>query len=260
MTLTVEKAPRHTRSPLRWRARPVRRCAVNGSEPGQLARRPETSASALPDDAQIVAGLRAGDEELFAQVIEVWAPTMLRLARSHVHTRESAADIVQETWLAVLRGIDRFEGRSALRTWVFRILSNIAKTAGTRERRVDVRPLTGEDGLPSVPSHRFRDDQDKYPGHWRHPPQPWPDLHNPEGEAIRAELRMTVAAAIRSLPARQRLVVTLRDLEGFSSDEVCHLLELSPGNQRVLLHRGRAAVRSLLEIHFGRTARWSATT
>ena len=98
---------------------------MNGSEPGQLARRPETSASALPDDAQIVAGLRAGDEELFAHVIEVWAPTMLRLARSYVHTRESAADIVQETWLAVLRGIDRFEGRSALRTWVFRILSNI---------------------------------------------------------------------------------------------------------------------------------------
>src|SRR4029079_3807207 len=120
MTLTVEKAPHHTRPPLRWRARPVRRCAVNGSEPGQLARRPETSASALPDDAQIVAGLRAGDEELFADVIEVWAPTMLRLARSHVHTRESAADIVQETWLAVLRGIDRFEGRSALRTWVSR--------------------------------------------------------------------------------------------------------------------------------------------
>jgi RNA polymerase sigma-70 factor (ECF subfamily) len=233
---------------------------VNGSEPGRLAPRPDTGASELPDDAQILAGLRAGDEKIFAQVVDAWTPTMLRLARSHVHTRESAADIVQETWLAVLHGIEWFEGRSALRTWVFRILSNIAKTAGTRERRVEVRPLVGDNGLPSVPSHRFRDEQDTYAGHWRHPPKPWPDLHDPEGEAIRAELRMTVAAAIRSLPARQRLVVTLRDLEGFSSDEVCHLLDLSAGNQRVLLHRGRAAVRSLLENHFGRTARWSATT
>jgi RNA polymerase sigma-70 factor (ECF subfamily) len=233
---------------------------VNGSEPGRLAPRPETSASEIPDDARIVAGLKAGDEEVFAQVIDAWAPTMLRLARSHVHTREAAADIVRETWLAVLRGIDRFEGRSALRTWVFRILSNIAKTNGTRERRVEVRPLVGDNGLPSVPSHRFRGEQDKYPGHWRNPPKPWPGLHGPEGEAIRTDLRMTVAAAIRSLPARQRLVVTLRDLEGFGSDEVCHLLDLSSGNQRVLLHRGRAAVRSLLENHFGRTARWSATT
>ena len=232
---------------------------MNGSEPGRLAPRPETGASELPDDAGIVAGLRAGDEDLFALVIDAWAPTMLRLARTHVHTRESAADIVQETWVAVLRGIDRFDGRSALRTWVFRILSNIAKTTGTRERRVEVRPLLGDGGLPSVPSHRFRDEKDKEPGRWRHPPEPWPDLHDPEGEALRTELRLTVAAAIRSLPARQRLVVTLRDLEGFSSGEVCHLLDLTPVNQRVLLHRRRSAVRSLLEAHFGRTVRWSGS-
>ena len=231
---------------------------MDGSEPGRTAPRPVTLASGLPEDATLVAGLRDRDEEVFAQLIDAWAGTMLRLARSHVHTGESAADIVQETWLAVLHGIDGFEGRSSLRTWVFRILSNIAKTTGTRERRTAVRPLVGDDGLPSVPTHRFRDADDEYPGGWRQFPEPWPTVHGPEGEVVRAEVRLTVAAAIRSLPARQRLVVTMRDVDGFSADEVCHLLALSPSNQRVILHRGRAAVRALLESHFGRAARWSA--
>ncbi len=232
---------------------------MDDSERGRLPTRPLARASDLPADAQLVAGLRARDEAVFAMLVDAWTPTMLRLARSHVNTPESAADIVQETWLAVLRGIDAFEARSALRTWVFRILSNIAKTTGVRERRTDVRPLLGEEGLPATPSHRFRDPHDDYPGHWRNPPAPWPDTSGPEGQVLRAQTRAVVAAALHSLPARQRLVVTLRDIDGFSSDEVCHLLGLSPSNQRVILHRGRTAVRALLESHFGGAARWSAT-
>ncbi len=232
---------------------------MDRSELGRVTTRPLDRASELPDDAQLVAGLRARDDAVFARLVDAWTPTMLRLARVHVHTSDSAADIVQDTWLAVLRGIDGFEGRSALRTWVFRILANIAKTTGTRERRTEVRPLVGDDGLPATPTHRFRDATDEFPGHWRHPPMPWPEMSGPEGEALRAETRVTVAAAIRSLPARQRLVVTMRDIDGFSSDDVCSLLGLTPANQRVILHRGRTAVRALLESHFGSSARWSAT-
>jgi RNA polymerase sigma-70 factor, ECF subfamily len=231
---------------------------VDGSEPGRVTPRPDAAASRLPDDATLVVGLRARDEEIFGRLITAWGPTMLRLARGHVSSRETAADIVQETWLAVLRGIDGFEGRSALRTWVFRILSNIAKTSGTRERRIVVRPLLGEGAVPTVPAHRFRDSDDEYPGGWRSFPEPWPSLHNPESEVLRTEVRMTVTAAIRALPARQRLVVTMRDIEGFTGNDVCELLGLTPANQRVILHRGRAAVRALLENHFGASARWSA--
>jgi RNA polymerase sigma-70 factor, ECF subfamily len=233
---------------------------VNGSEPGRSAPRSLTQTSGFPDDVEIVAGLRARDEALFTQLVDAWTPMMVRVARSHVRSHESASDIVQETWLAVLRGIDGFEGRSSLRTWVFRILSNIAKSTGTRERRTEVRPLFGENGLPSVPSHRFREPDDEYPGGWRQFPDAWPIIISPEGEILNAELRMTIAAAIRSLPSRQRLVVTLRDVEGFDGPEVCDLLGISPANQRVILHRGRAAVRALLESHLGHAARWSASS
>ena len=233
---------------------------MDGSEQGRTASRPTTRpASALADDATLVAGLRARDEETFAQLVDAWGATMMRLARSHVSSMESAADIVQETWLAVLRGIDNFEGRSSLRTWVFRILANIAKTTGTRERRTDLRPLLGDGAVPTVPAHRFRDADDQYPGGWRTFPETWPDLDSPEASLVRTEARMTVAAAIRALPARQRLVVSMRDVEGFRAEEVCDLLELTPANQRVILHRGRAAVRALLENKFGASARWSAS-
>lgn len=233
---------------------------MESSEPGQTAPQPAVRTFGLPDDAAVVAGLRSGDEETFAYLVDAWSPTMLHVARGHVISRETAADVVQETWLAVVRGIGSFEQRSTLRTWVFRILANIAKTTGTRERRTIMRRLADDDQLPSVPAHRFRDADDDYPGGWRTIPEPWTDLHAPEAEAMRSELRITVAAAIRSLPARQRLVVTMRDLDGFASSEVCELLGLTPANQRVLLHRGRSAVRTLLEMRFGRAARWSATS
>ena len=162
---------------------------------------------------------------------------MTRVARSHVSTDASADEVVQDTWVAVLRGIDRFEGRSSLRTWTFRILTNIARTRGVRERRAVPNSSLG----PTVDPARFRGPDDEYPGGWKMFPIEWP---SPEDAAVEAERTEIVAAAISRLPERQQLVISLRDVHGFSSDEVCELLGLSQANQRVLLHRARAAVRA----------------
>jgi RNA polymerase sigma-70 factor (ECF subfamily) len=227
---------------------------MDSSVVGRRARR----APSLPDEALLVAGLRSRDETVFAQVVDAWTPTMRQVARAHVATPEVADEVVQETWVAVIRGLDRFEGRSSLRTWVFHILTNIAKTVGVRERRTTpVGSLTEDDHGPTVSPDRFRDADDEYPGHWRSFPAPWP---SPEAEAIRSEVRVVVAEVVAALPERQRLVITLRDMQGFASDEVCQLLSVSAANQRVLLHRARAQVRARLEEHFGRHARWGATT
>jgi RNA polymerase sigma-70 factor (ECF subfamily) len=198
---------------------------------------------ALPADAVIVARLRAGDDAMFAQLLDAWSHGMLRAARGYVGGFESAEDAVQDTWLAVIRGIDRFEGRSSLRTWVYRILLNIAKTRGVRESRVVPVADTG----PTVDPARFRGPGDPYPGHWREPPPAWP---SPEGEVEAKEMWVCVEDALAELPRRQRIVIALRDIDGYSSDEVCTLLEISAANQRVLLHRARAAVRQRLEVYF----------
>src|SRR5690606_28960376 len=153
---------------------------------------------------------------------------------------------VQDVWLAVIDGIDRFEGRSSLKTWVYRILINTAKRRGVREGRTipwtDV--VTGDDHGPTVDPARFRSPGEPYAGHWREDPSPWP---LPEDETLAAELRGQVLAAIGTLPGRQQVVLALRDIEGYSSEEVCEMLDISAGNQRVLLHRARAAVRGRLE-------------
>lgn len=204
---------------------------------------------ALPDDAVVVARLRARDEAMFAALIDAWSPGMLRAARAYVADEHAAQDVVQEAWLGVLRGIDGFEGRSSLRTWTYRILVNRAKTRGVRDARtIPVGSLgpTGEDHGPTVDPARFRGPDDPYPGHWRSKPAAWP---SPEDEALAADTRRHLAAALDALPARQRVVVVLRDVEGRTSDEVCDLLELSAANQRVLLHRGRAALRAALETY-----------
>jgi RNA polymerase sigma-70 factor (ECF subfamily) len=175
---------------------------------------------------------------------------MLRLARSFVSTDTSAEEVVQDTWLAVVRGIAAFEGRSTLKTWVFRILVNHAKTRGAKESRViPFGSLLSEDEGPTVNPSRFRPPSDPYPGHWRAGQQPhsWP---GPEEAALGSEARRVVAGALAVLPDRHRVVITLRDVEGHTSDEVCALLNISPGNQRVLLHRARAAVRAELEDYF----------
>ena len=167
---------------------------------------------------------------------------MLRLALVFVQARAVAEEVVQDTWIAVLEGIERFEGRSTLRTWVFSILTNRAKTRAVRERRsIPFSALEG-DG-PAVEPERFLSASDGWAGHWASPPGPLP----PEELLLVSETRKHLAAAIRDLPPGQRVVLTLRDVEGWSADEVCNVLELSETNQRVLLHRGRSTVRQALE-------------
>lgn len=201
------------------------------------------------DDAALVAALRAGDDRVFASLVDAWSPAMLRLARMHVATHETAEDVVQEAWLAAVRGLDRFEGRSTLRTWVFHILLNIARTRGVKDQRtVPFSSLgDGDDRSPTVDPARFRAAGEEHAGGWRVPPQPWP---TPEGNLLSKETRAVIDACLAALPARQRAVLELRDVHGYDAAEVCDLLDVTLGNQRVLLHRARAAVRGALEVYF----------
>ncbi len=193
-----------------------------------------------PQDAKLVERLRAGDEEAFMELIRELNPSLLRVARMFVPTSALAEDVVQETWLAVLNGIARFEGRSSLKTWIFRILTNTAKTRGERERRsVPFSTLDPEEGgfEPAVERSRFTGT-----GHWAVLPRAWP-----EDRLLANETRSIIERAIERLPPSQRTVITLRDVEGWTADEVRNALELSETNQRVLLHRARAKVRGALE-------------
>jgi RNA polymerase sigma-70 factor (ECF subfamily) len=197
------------------------------------------------DDA-IVAGVRCGDEAVFAQLLSEWSRSMLLLARTFVSTEASAEEVVQDTWLAVIRGIDRFEGRSSFRTWVYRILVNTAKKRGVRESRTvlwSTMSDAGEESGPTVDSAFFRGADERYPGGWRSFPVEW---RSAEGSVLADEVQATVQAAIDALPDRQRVVITLRDVMEHTSEEVCQMLELTGANQRVLLHRARAAVRTHL--------------
>jgi RNA polymerase sigma-70 factor (ECF subfamily) len=210
-----------------------------------------TEPGGLPADDVLVAGLRAGDDALFALLVDTWSAGMLRLARGFVSTPDSAAEVVQDAWLGVIEGVDRFAGRSALKTWVYRILVNTAKRRRDREgRTVPWSSLGPEDAGPTVDPGRFQGPGEPYPGHWREFPEPWP---SPEQHTLAAETRATVAAAVDRLPARQRAVIVLRDVEGYPSAEVCSILEISAANQRVLLHRARAVVRAELERYFAST-------
>jgi RNA polymerase sigma-70 factor, ECF subfamily len=198
------------------------------------------------DDTALVAGLRAGDEAVYAHLVDQHTPSMLRVARGYVRTNAIAEEVVQEAWIALLKGIGRFEGRSSLRTWLFSILVNIAKTRALRERRdaeVEVMAFTGS----TVDPARFRDEDDAWPGHWREDAAPQPFPVTPEGSVLGDELVAVAREELAKLPERQRVVVTLRDMLGFDSAEVRELLDISVANQRVLLHRGRAAVRQVLE-------------
>ncbi|MFR9801334.1 RNA polymerase sigma factor [Pseudonocardia sp. RS010] len=191
-------------------------------------------------DPELVERLRGGDEQAFAQLVRAWSPAMLRVARGHVRTRASAEEVVQEAWLSVVRGLDGFAARSSLRTWVFTILVNTARRRGRAEAG-HVLELT----RPSVDPDRFRGEDDEYPGHWRDRAAPveW----GPEPEVLAAEFRGLLERALAELPERQRAVVELRDVHGFDAEEVCALLDLTPANQRVLLHRARSRLRGLLE-------------
>jgi RNA polymerase sigma-70 factor (ECF subfamily) len=195
-------------------------------------------------DAEVVRALRDGDERTFAEVVRMYNASLLRVAQLYAPSRSVAEEAVADTWLAVLNGIDRFEGRSSLKTWIFRILVNTAKTRAQREgRSIPFSALAPEDGEPYEPSverERFT-----RAGFWASPPHEWP-----EERLLSAEARAVVEDAIASLPDTQRTVITLRDVEGWDSDEVRNVLELSETNQRVLLHRARAKVRRAIEQYF----------
>jgi RNA polymerase sigma-70 factor, ECF subfamily len=203
-------------------------------------------------DAGLVAALCRGDPDAFAALVDRHSPAMIRVARAYVPTRAAAEEVVQETWIAVMRGIDGFEGRSSLKTWIFRILTNVAMRSGARERRsVPFSALArAEDtGEPSVDPDRFLPaDHELFPGHWAIMPVRWP---TPEEGLLAGETRAVIAAAIAELPAAQRTVIALRDVEGWSSEEVREALEISAGNQRILLHRARSRVRNAIEDYYG---------
>ncbi len=195
--------------------------------------------------------LRAGDEQEFARILAEWSPAMLRVARSYVGGRETAEDVVQETWLAVLDGLPRFEGRASLRTWTFAILANRARSRAVRDwRTVAWSQLAGGETGPTVDPDRFQGPDDPFPGHWTTAGAPRSWQHQPEDASLAGEVRAEIGRALTRLPERQRVVVTLRDVSGLSSEETCELLGISAQNQRVLLHRGRARLRAALERYY----------
>lgn len=204
------------------------------------------------DDAELVEKLRNGDEEAFRGLVEELNPALLRLAMAHVPSRAIAEEVVGDTWVGVINGIDRFEGRSALRTWIFQILLNIARTKGVREKRVlpfaYFRRRAEEGGNePAVEPERFQGRRGESPGGWARPPVEW---ESPEEKLASDAARDVMLKAIAELPPRQREVLTLRDIQGYSAEEARNALDLSETNQRVLLHRARSKVRSALERHF----------
>lgn len=201
-----------------------------------------------PEEQRLVVALRARDEAAFAELIERHHTTMVRLAMSFVSTRAVAEEVAQEAWVGVLKGIDRFEGRSSLRTWIYRILTNTAKTRAAREARsIPFASLGGGGGdEPSVDPDRFLPADDAHwAGHWASYPRRWDDM--PEARLLSGETQGVIGNAIDRLPPNQRDVIRMRDVEGFSSVEVCELLSVSEANQRVLLHRARGKVRAALE-------------
>jgi RNA polymerase sigma-70 factor (ECF subfamily) len=206
---------------------------------------------AADPDSHVLARLRAGDEGAFAELVDRWSPAMLRVARAHVGSAHSAEDAVQDTWLGVVRGLPRFEGRSSLRTWVFTILVNQARTRGAREARVVPLADLGRDELgPTVDPDRFQGPDDAHPGGWKASARPVSWEGQPEVRVLAGEALRLLGSALTELPPRQRTVVTLRDVQGLTPEEACEVLGITAQNQRVLLHRGRAALRKVLEDYY----------
>ena len=212
---------------------------------------PSTPIASL-DEAGLVAALRNGDAAAFASLLERYYPAMLRLAQIYVPNRAVAEEVVQETWLAVLQGLARFAGRASLKTWIFRILTNRAKTRGMREgRSVPFSALSDLDASPAEPAvdpARFYPPGQRSAGHWISLPLAWE--HLPEERLLAQETRACILQAVAALPPGQRAVISLRDIEGWSAAEVCTILGVSEANQRVLLHRARSKVRHALEHYF----------
>jgi RNA polymerase sigma-70 factor, ECF subfamily len=211
-----------------------------------------SSAEAAVEEQELAA-LRAGDEAAFLALVSRFHGAMLRVASMYVKSRASAEEVVQDAWLGVLRGLHLFEGRSTLKSWIFRIVVNCAKTRGVHDARsvpMSALDATGGDEEPSVSPDRFQEDGERWAGHWAEPPEPWPDAR-----VESSEMKALVREALETLPEAQRTVMTLRDIDGWESDEVCELLGVSEGNQRVLLHRARSKVRGYVEERLGREGR-----
>lgn len=221
------------------------------SRPRPQKRLPLTAAG-YDDDARLVDALRRGDEEAFAWLVGRHHAALLRYAGVFVRDRAVAEEVVQETWLGVIRGIGAFEGRSSVKTWLFHILANRARTRGERESRsipfsaLVSRETSGDE--PAVDADQFlAADAPRWAGHWAVAPDPW---NAPEERLLTGETRRVVDEAIADLPPVQREVITLRDVVGMEAEEVCRTMGLSDGNQRVLLHRARSRVRRALDHYF----------
>jgi len=219
----------------------------------QPAEQPETPVDAGGEEDQaLVDALLQGQESAFATLVDRYYNSMIRLAMLYVQDRAVAEEVVQETWLGVLNGLGRFERRSSLRTWLFRILTNQAKTRGKKEARTvpfsELWDTSDEAEGPSVDPSRFRPPDDpNWPGHWASGAAPSSWSGAPEEQLLSKETRDHIRKAIDSLPRAQREIIILRDVEGWSSDEVCNIFVISETNQRVLLHRARSKVRQALE-------------
>jgi RNA polymerase sigma-70 factor (ECF subfamily) len=200
-------------------------------------------------DMDLVTQLRAGDESAIARLVDQWSPAMLRVARSFVNSRQSAEDVVQDAWLGMLSGLARFEGRSSLRTWTFSILVNRARTRGAREARtVPQLPLGPRGGLAADDWFAGPDGEQAWIWSSIDAPSRWDTA--PESVVLSKEVLRHLDRALSALPPRQRRVVTMRDICGMSAEEVCAALNISPQNQRVLLHRARAILRAAVAEYY----------
>lgn len=202
--------------------------------------------AAVRNELELLERMRAGDEQAFAELVDSCHTTMLAVAHAHVRSRAIAEEVVQDAWMSVIHGLDGFEGRSSLKTWILRSVVNTAKTRGVRDARSHPFASLGSDDL-AVDPDRFRRADDRYPGGWKVFPANWEQL--PDKTLRQPEVLDVIAAAIASLPPTQRAVMRMRDVDGCSADEVCAALDVSESNQRTLLHRARSRVRSALEQH-----------
>ena len=200
------------------------------------------------DDGAVIAALRSGDEGAFVTFAVAHQAMLLRLARMWVQNDALAEEVVQETWLTMLESVERFEGRSALKTWLCGILVNVARSRLRKEGRSVPISSLGDPEEPAVDPGRFSTSARPWAGHWEQPPNPFPQ--DPEAHLLTSELRARIEAAIAALPPAQREVVVLHDVEGFFGDDVGEILGVSSPNERVLLHRARAKIRATLERHY----------
>lgn len=201
----------------------------------------------LGEDAELLAAVRAGSEAAFVTLVQRYHQSLIRLATSYVGDPAIAEDVAQEAWLGLMESLPRFEGKASLRTWLFRILVNCARARSRHEHRSLSFSDTGlgEDDHVSIDPARFLPPGQRWAGHWADPPVAWPEEH-----ALEAEVLEYLRGIIETLPPHQRAILTLRDIEGWSCAEVCAVMGITEGNQRVLLHRARTTVRTSLERYF----------